>query len=77
MRPTIVVNPRTDPAFAGFVQEQVDAHARDDLLTLQGRLQERYPALTIHLRMIANETTIVWYVYRDGRWTDPRPERPA
>ena len=69
MRPILVINPRTDEAFVGYVREQVDGQSAEDPLTLQGRLRERYPEATVHVRVLANEPSIVWYVYRDGHWT--------
>jgi len=69
LRPVLVVNPRTDASFAQFVHEQTDGLSADDPMVLQTRLRERYPATTVHARLLSSEPTTVWYVYRDGRWT--------
>lgn len=69
MRPILVVNPRTDASFVEFVREQLDGPLADDPLALQIRLRERYPDAVVRVRELANEPSIVWYVYRDGRWT--------
>ena len=69
MRPVLVVNPRTDASFVQFVHEQVDGLAADDPMALASRLRERYPAVTVHARLLSSEPTTVWYVYRDGHWT--------
>ena len=71
MRPTLVVNPRTDDSFEEFVREQVAGHPDDDPASLEGRLRGRHPAATVRARVLANEPTTVWYVYRDGHWTLP------
>jgi hypothetical protein len=64
----LVVNPRTDDSFVQFVRDQVDGLRDEDPLSLQFRLRERHPAATVHARLLSSEPSIVWYVYRDGRW---------
>jgi hypothetical protein len=71
MRPILVVNPRTDASFVEFVRELVAGHSDDDPIALEGRLRERHPAATVRVRVLANEPSTVWYVYRDGHWTLP------
>ena len=72
MRPLLVVNPRTDASFMEFVREQLDGlNGDDDPMALQLRLRERHPAATVHARLLSSEPSIVWYVYRDGRWIRP------
>ena len=71
MRPVLVINPRTDASFVEFVRGLVDEQPADDPLTFQGRLRERYSEAVVHTRVLANEPSTVWYVYRDGRWTPP------
>jgi hypothetical protein len=68
LRPVLVVNPRTDAPFVTFVREQLDGLNDDDPMALQVRLRERHPAATVHARLLSSEPSIVWYVYRDGRW---------
>jgi hypothetical protein len=70
MRPTLIVNPVTDRAFVEFANQELDG-ARD-IEGLKGRLRTRYPHAAVHVRLLSGEGTTVWYVYRDGHWTDPR-----
>jgi hypothetical protein len=70
MRPTLIVNPVTDRAFVDFANQELD-DARD-IDEFKGRLQTRYPDAVVHARLLSGEGTTVWYVYRDGHWTDPR-----
>lgn len=69
MRPVLVVNPRTDTSFVAFAREQLDGHLADDPMALQSRLRARYPDAVVRVRVLANEPSVVWYVYRDGHWT--------
>lgn len=69
MRPVLVVNPRADESFVKFVHEQLDGLLASDPAALQSRLRERYPEAVVRARGLANEPSIIWYVYRDGRWT--------
>jgi hypothetical protein len=71
MRPTLVVNPVTDRSFAAFAEQQLDEDA-GTTAELQVRLRVRYPRSAVHARALAGERITVWYVYRDGHWTDPR-----
>jgi hypothetical protein len=68
LRPVLVVNPRTDASFVAFVHDQVSSLHDIDPLSLQVRLRERHPAATVHARLLSSEPSIIWYVYRDGRW---------
>lgn len=70
MRPTLVVNPVTDRTFSAFAEQAID----DGVVALdafQTRLRVRYPRTVVHARELAGETGSVWYVYRDGHWTNP------
>jgi hypothetical protein len=69
LRPVLVVNPRTDASFVEFVRERFDGTLPDDPIALQSRLRERYPEAVVRVRVLANEPSVVWYVYRDGHWT--------
>jgi hypothetical protein len=72
VRPTIVANPRTDLAFVSLADHLADGCRSPD--ELEGRLRSVYPRVTVRARGLSGEPT-VWYVYRDGSWTDPaRPE---
>ncbi len=69
MKPTLVLNPVTDRAFG----ELALAELVDDveLREYETRLQSRYPHAAVHARVLSDEPTTIWYVYRDGHWTNP------
>lgn len=69
MRPTLVTNPVTDRGFSAFAEEQLDA-GFSTVAEFQGRLRVRYPDAVVHARELAGEPRAIWYVYRDGRWTN-------
>jgi len=71
LRPTLLVNPRTDSVFAAVARDELAACTEDSPAALEYRLRERYPNATVHVRSLSNEPTTVWYLYRDGRWTPP------
>jgi hypothetical protein len=71
LRPILLVNPRTDIRFAALARNALEASSGDDPAALELHLRERYPQATVHVRALANEPTIVWYLYRDGHWTRP------
>ena len=74
MRPTLVVNPVTDREFGAFAERQIQEGAVT-VEELQARLRVRYPHAAVHRRELANEPITIWYVYRDGHWTNPRGSR--
>lgn len=39
-----------------------------DAEELERRLRISYPRAVVRPRDLANEASIVWYVYRDGHW---------
>ena len=68
MRPTLVLNPRSDAAFTSRVR----AAAKDSLERpddLAQHLRQWYPHVVVRPRELSAERATVWYVYRDGRWT--------
>jgi hypothetical protein len=69
VRPTLVINPVTDRTFSAFAQEELERSL--DAAALQLRLRTRYPHAVVHPRVLSGELIPIWYVYRDGRWTDP------
>lgn len=71
VRPTLVPNPVTDRGFVSYAEGLVD-EARLSMAEFEARLRVRYPRAAVHARELAGERITVWYVYRDGRWTDPR-----
>jgi hypothetical protein len=74
MRPTLVVNPVTDRTFGAFAERQLDEGAAT-VEELQVRLRVHYPHAAVRRRELAGEPIIIWYVYRDGHWTNPRGNR--
>ena len=68
MRPTLVTNPVIDRAFNAFAEQQLSEGLA--LAEFQTRLRVRYPHAVVHVRELAAESTVIWYVYRDGRWTN-------
>lgn len=71
MRPTLVVNPTTDRAFVSLAEELAEGGvATTD--ALQTALRLRYPHAAVHARDLAGEPITIWYVYRDGHWTNPQ-----
>ena len=71
MKPTLIVNPAADRVFAAFAAVLVE-HGASSTGDLERRLRTIYPKATVHLRELAGEAVVIWYVYRDGRWVDPR-----
>lgn len=71
MRPTLVANPVSDRVFQAFAEQQLDEGV-EELAVFQMRLRVRYPQAIVHARDLTGEPTAVWYVYRDGQWTNPR-----
>ena len=67
MRPVVIVNPRRDDGFVQRVNELVGAVGAP--AELQSRLRDAYPDAIVRRRELSSESTEVWYVYRDGRWT--------
>ena len=48
---------------------ELTAEQATDPAHLQASLRERYPDAIVRRRELSSESTDVWYVYRDGRWT--------
>ena len=67
------VNPDSDTDFVACV-DRVGVRAMSPL-HLQRHLRLIYPSAVVHRRELSGELVEIWYVYRDGSWTDPRPER--
>src|SRR4051812_7941446 len=70
MKPTLVVNPAGDRVFASFAAMLVE-HGSATIQELERRLRSIYPNAAVHARELVGEPTVIWYVYRDGRWKDP------
>jgi hypothetical protein len=69
-RPTLVLNPPDDPRFrslaVGFQEDGAGSPA-----TLEAQLRREYPHAIVRRRELVGEQTLIWYVYRDGRWVRP------
>ena len=68
--PTLVTNPATDMAFSTCAQSLVE-HGAGSIGELELALQVVYPRAAVHARELANESVVIWYVYREGRWVSP------
>jgi hypothetical protein len=66
--PLLIVNPRSDVRFVERVTE-LTADAMSDPSDLQARLRAEYPNAIVRRRELSSESTEMWYVYRDGRWS--------
>jgi len=68
VRPILILNPRQDPAFVRRVRaiEAAGLERPDDLVEA---LRSDYPDIVVRPRELSSEPAVVWYVYRDGRWT--------
>ena len=68
MRPILILNPRQDPAFVQRVRgiETEGLERPEDLVEA---LRSEYPDIVVRPRELSSEPAVVWYVYRDGRWT--------
>ena len=69
MKPTLVVNPASDSVFAIYAAMLAD-HGASTIADLQMRLRTVYPDAAVHARELVGERFVIWYVYRDGHWTD-------
>lgn len=71
LEPILILNPRTDTGFVAFAEAALDdgPHTPE---AFQERLRTRYPHAAVHLRELSSETAVMWYCYRDGRWTPSR-----
>ncbi len=69
-RPVLIASPRDDRAFRDLA-EQLVADGADTPVALQVALRPRYPQVVVRPRELSAESEVVWYVYRDGRWTRP------
>lgn len=72
MRPTLVLNPVTDRAFSEFAHDELEN--ADSPSALERQLRTRYPHAVVHARVLSGERTTIWYVYRDGHWTNSARE---
>ena len=68
VRPLLIVNPRSDVRFMQQVAE-LTGDAETDPAALQSRLRAEFPNTVVRRRELSSESTEMWYVYRDGRWS--------
>jgi hypothetical protein len=68
VRPILIVNPRSDARFVQLVSESM-ADGLAEPSQLQSRLRAAFPDAIVRRRELSSESTEMWYVYRDGRWT--------
>ncbi|HET9346482.1 MAG TPA: hypothetical protein VFO05_12355 [Candidatus Limnocylindrales bacterium] len=68
--PALHLNPSDDDAFVAVVDRLLSDGLRDPG-EFQHRLRDSYPGALVRPRDLAFEPFVVWYVYRDGRWTPP------
>jgi hypothetical protein len=68
VRPLLIVNPRSDVRFMQLVAE-LTADASTDPSQLQSWLRAVFPKAVVRRRELSSESTEMWYVYRDGRWS--------
>jgi len=67
-RPTLIASPRDDEVFQDLAEAMVAAGATTPS-ALQEALRSRYPKAVVRARDLSGERGVIWYVYRDGRWT--------
>ena len=66
----LIASPRDDEEFRALAETLVAAGANTPS-ALQAGLRSRYPDAVARARDLSGERGIIWYVYRDGRWTRP------
>jgi hypothetical protein len=69
-RPMLIASPRDDEVFQDLAEAMVAAGANTPT-ALQEALRSRYPKAVVRARDLSGERGVIWYVYRDGRWTRP------
>jgi hypothetical protein len=68
--PILVINPRTDADFVDLVLTDLKGLGSDPTPELlEVALRRRYPGAVVRPRDLSHEPTVIWYVFRDGRWT--------
>ena len=68
MRPILILNPRYDAEFVDRVR-RIEADGLRVPEDLEAGLRTWYPDIVVRPRALSSEPVVVWYVYRDGRWT--------
>lgn len=62
----LITNPADDGEFRHFAISLRGLQLEP--ADFEGALRNRYPAATVHERVLSDEPWLVWYVYRDGHW---------
>jgi hypothetical protein len=62
------VNPPTDSRLRETLDELLDRHDPETPAELQALARPEYPRLVVRARQLEHESTVVWYVYREGYW---------
>jgi hypothetical protein len=68
VRPLLIVNPRSDVRFLQLVAELTTGSGMG-AADLQASLRSEFPDAVVRRRELSSESTEMWYVYRDGRWS--------
>lgn len=68
VRPIVILNPRSDARFVELVSALMAGEVGEPA-DLQAGLRAEFPDAVVRRRELSSESTEVWYVYRDGRWT--------
>ncbi len=72
MVPVLIVNPHDDATFVAAAESRLERG--DDPEALQAVLRQDYPFAVVRAREISDATGEIWYVYRDGHWTQPQSD---
>lgn len=70
-RPVLVINPRDDTAFVAAAESQLDA-CNHSIARFQDGLRASFPDAFVRARDLSGESTVVWYLFRDGHWVNGR-----
>lgn len=66
-RRVIFANPTNDHDFVAFATSSAERSETPERLQLA--LRAKYPGATVRARVLDGEMSVVWYVYREGKWT--------
>jgi len=67
MKAILIVNPRSDLAFAELA-ERLAADGAQTPADLQRELRRHYPGAVVRERSLSAEPIVTWYVYRESTW---------
>jgi hypothetical protein len=72
-RPILILNPRSDAAFAEFTRLLIEEGVGDSV-SLELGLRRRFPKARVSEGRLSGEPVVTMYVYREGVWA---PDTPA